>query len=260
MLDSSGARLTARGKLAVAEAELTSARRESKAKSLVASRIKTKGGPKWEVSTPPLQFVGDRTNSVTGSGPIEVIAKQVVQPRGLWGRIKHALSPNAERKFLVLVDAKGTATIISSEAHSLPYRFVRTVTAKLPLREYVTDMVKSKGAKNGAGLAAGGIGVVAATSASGVGLVLGVGLIVRGIQTYQEGIRRRQVARTKAMEQTVADIRSAVKGGETVTLSEAYRIYTRDLAGLSENGAVTGSSITPASLREFTEQLTTYGL
>ena len=260
MRDSSGAMLTAKGELATAEAELTSARRESKAKSLVKSRLKTKDGPEWDISTPPLQFVGDKSNPVTGSGPIEVIAKQKVQARGFFGRIKQFFSPNAERKFLVLVDNQGAATIISSEAHGLPYRALKTVTSKLPLREYVADMIKSKGAKNGAGLAAGGVGVIAATSASGLGLVLGVGLLVRGIQTYQEGMQRRQVARGKAMEKTVSDIKSAVKGGETVTLSEAYRIYTRDLAGLQENGAVTGGSITPASLREFTEELTTYGL
>jgi hypothetical protein len=246
--------------LPMAAAEITSAQREAKAKSLVASRIRTKGGPEWEVTTPALQFVGDKSNPVTGSGPIEVIARQKVAPRGFFGRLKHAFSPSVERKFLVLVDPQGAATIISSEAHGPLFRAVRAVTDRLPLREYIADAVKSKGAKNGAGLAVGGIGVMAATSASGVGLVVGIGLIVRGIQTYQEGIQRRTVARTKAMEKTVTDIKTAVKDGQTVTLAEAYRIYTRDLANLEQDGAVTGGSITPASLKDFTAELTTYGL
>ncbi|HLU68150.1 MAG TPA: hypothetical protein VKZ63_17825 [Kofleriaceae bacterium] len=243
--------LDATRNVTLAEAAQTTAVRETFAMRAVAERLRVRGGPSWEVSTPFEQFVGDASNPVTGSGPIEVLARQKVTPRGLWARIRHSLSPSSERRFMVLVDPKGQATILSSQPNSFPYRAARYLTQRIPLRELVADGFRSAGVRNGIGMSVGGVGVAAATGP--MGWIAGGALIYRGVNMMVEGVGRRRVARKQAMTRTVAAIRRAIKRGETVTLPEAYRTYTRRLEDLK-------SGTTPLELRSFAEELSTYGL
>ena len=235
----------------LAQARRTSAVRETLAMEAVAERLSGQGGPAWEVSTALDQFVGDVTNPITGSGPIEIRARQQVTPRGMWARVRHAFSGNAERRFMVMVDPSGVPTILSSEPNSAPYRAMRFLTRNVPIRELVSDTLRSSGVRNGIGLSLGGVGVAAVTGPVGWA---GAGMLLyRGMQLMGQGVERRQVARRDAVSKTVAQVKRQLRKGETVTFTEAYRTYRVQLEKIKPG-------TTPQDLRSFAAELSVHGL
>lgn len=225
--------------------------RERTAVRAVAKRMRGRLGTAWAVTTPFTQFVGDVTNPVTGSGPIEVIAKQRRSPRGVWRRIRHSLSPNAERSFMVMVDPSGKPTILSSRPNSAPYRFMRRMTLALPVKEIVADVFRSKGVRTGLGMSAGGVGIAMAFGPAG--WVASGAMVYKSIGLMVEGVERRQVARKEAITRTVTSVERSLRRGQTVTLAEAYRTYGRFLEDIKPGTR-------PSELRDFAEQLSSYGL
>ena len=235
----------------LAQARGTSAVRETVAMEAVAERLRGQGGAPWEVSTALDQFVGDVSNPITGSGPIEIRARQQVTPRGAWARVRHAFSGNAERRFMVMVDPGGVPTILSSEPNSAPYRALRFLTRNVPIRELVSDTLRSSGVRNGIGLSLGGVGIAAVTGPVGWA---GAGMLLyRGMQLMGQGVERRQVARRDAVSKTVAQVKRQLRKGETVTFTEAYRTYRVALEKIKPG-------TTPQDLRSFAAELSVHGL
>ena len=224
---------------------------ETVATRFIRRQLRKSGKATWDLATPVFQYAGDSTNPVTGTGPIEVVARQKRQPTGLWGRITRALNPNSERRFMVVIDARGTPQVLSEEANSLPYRLMRKFGERVPLKEIVSDAIRSQGVRNGLGLSAGGLAIGA--TGGPFGWAAAGALIYRGAKLAIDGVDRRRVARESAMDKTVTDIKSDIKNGETVTLAEAYRTYKVNLDN-------TKPGTTPLSLRKFTAELSTHGL
>jgi hypothetical protein len=238
-----------------AEAEHTMEVRESQAIRAVESRLQNRGGSPWEISTPLVQFAGDRHNPVTGSGPIEVFARQKVTRRGGWNRLRHALSPSTARRFFVIVDPSGRPTILSSQANSLPYRAARLFNEAIPLRELVADIFRSSGVRKGvrtAGLGHG-VGIGTAAAVGSVGWVVAGAFLYRAAQQMGEGVARRRIARREAMDATVNEIHKVIRNGGSVSFARAYGIYKLQLETQKPGTRAIDE-------RDFAEQLSFRGL
>lgn len=248
------------------ELPTSAARREGIAMRAVSGELRRRLGGKWDVTMPFSQFVGDTSNPITGSGPLEVYATQNAKPRGAWASIRRMLSPNAERRFIVMVDAQGQTTILSSRPHSLPYRAARAVIDLLPL---AGDVFKSRGVRVGSLLSGGGL--VAVTAIGGpVGLVIAGVLGLSGTNEMRDGVERRNEARADALDRTLHGWPGRVSAGsrhrhgrpglydllkkkQTVTLTEAHNLYKLNLEDVK-------SGTTPLDIAEFATVLAANGL
>ena len=234
--------LSATRGMTMAELSTTAAKRETIAMRAVATEAKRRVGGKWDVTLPFDQFVGDKTNPITGSGPIVVNARQKGGKRGVLGFLGRLVNPNAERRFVVMVDPQGRPTVLESKPNGPLYRFGRRALETLPT---ASDIVKSRGVRLGSLLTGGGL--VAVTTVGGIaGLAVFGAMGLYGTNEMREGVKRRDEARTQAFEVTLHGWPGATAGGNarrgragitqllkrkgaTVTLSEAHNLYKLNL-------------------------------
>lgn len=199
--------------------------REEKAINAIKARGRDKG---WKISKPFLQKIGDRSNPVTGLGPLTIYADKTRKPTSKIGRLLHALNPNSKRRMVVLVE-NGQVTFLKDQPDTLPYRLVRNVLEKLPIGEILHDATRSDHVRSGVarillGLFAGGAFAGPVGGTAGV-----IAMLPSGIKLITEGFERRKVARKQALVETNAAIEVELKAGKAVTLSEAYQTYKAKL-------------------------------
>ena len=224
------------------EIATTSSKREEIAMRAVASEAKRRTGGTWNVTLPFDQFVGDKTNPITGSGPIVVHAKAKTRARGVFAFLGRLVNPNAERRFVVMVDPAGKPTILESKPNGPLFRFGRAALEALPT---ASDIIKSRGVRLGSLLTGGGL--VAVTALGGVtGLIVFGAMGLYGTNEMREGVTRRNEARADALERTLHGWPGATLSGRSrqarpglyqllkrkgskVTLSEAHNLYKLNL-------------------------------
>lgn len=246
----------------------TAAQRESIAMRAVATEAKRRVGGKWDVTLPFDQFVGDKTNPITGSGPIVVNAKQKARGRGVLAFLGGLINPNAQRRFVVMVDPVGRPTILESRPNGPLYRIGRKAVEALPT---ASDILKSRGVRLGSLLTGGGL--VAVTAVGGIaGLAVAGAMGLYGTNEMRVGVQRRNEARTQALEVTLhgwpgatatagGSARRARPGiiqllkrkGSTVTLSEAHNLYKLNLEEIKPGTQ-------PLEIAEFASVLAANGL
>jgi hypothetical protein len=248
------------------EVSASSAQRETLAMRAVAREAKRRTGGAWDVTLPFDQFVGDKTNPITGSGPIVVKAKQKARKRGVLAFLGRLVNPNAERRFVVMVDRGGRPTILESRPDAPLYRVGRRVIEALPT---ASDIVKSRGVRIGSLLTGGGL--VAVTAVGGpIGIAMASLLGLYGTSEMRGGVQRRNEARADALDYTLHGWPGAVAGGRarhpragiyqllrrkgtTVTLSEAHNLYKLNLEELK-------AGTEPLDIAEFATVLSATGL
>lgn len=248
------------------EVSTAAAKRETIAMRAVASEAKRRAGGRWDVTLPFDQFVGDRTNPITGSGPIVVIASQKARSTGFLAKVGRLVNPNAQRRFIVMVDPKGQPTILESKPDGPLYRLGRAALEALPT---ASDVLKSRGVRLGSLLTGGGL--VAVTAVGGVtGLIVFGAMGLYGTNEMREGVARRTEARNQAMEVTLhgwpgatasSNGRRARPGvyqllkrkGSKVTLSEAHNLYKLNLEEIKPGTE-------PLGIAEFATVLAANGL
>ncbi len=218
---------------------------EAMAMAIVEQRLKVTGRSDYDVVPTFEQSRGDKTNPVTGSGMIELVAVQKVSgSRNLIRRFFHAFNPKAQRRVELVLDDAGKPTYMVDRPDSLPYRIARRVVETVPLREFFNDVVRSDGVRKGGvmGILAGGLAVVTGPVGWGVAGVVAP----MAWKSSVDGIRQRQVARQTALNDAVAEIKTSLADGKTVTIEEAYETYKAKLGEIKEGTAV-GAPSTPAS-------------
>ncbi|HUS67297.1 MAG TPA: hypothetical protein VMZ28_22320 [Kofleriaceae bacterium] len=244
----------------------TAAQRETIAMRAVATEARRRVGGKWDVTLPFDQFVGDKTNPITGSGPIVVNASRKTRASGVLGFLGRLVNPNAQRRFVVMVDPGGRPTILESRPNGPLYRVGRRAIEALPL---ASDIVKSRGVRIGSLLSGGGL--VAVTTIGGpIGLGVAGLLGLYGTNEMREGVQRRNEARADALDHTLHGWPGASTGGRarharpgvyqllrrkggTVTLSEAHNLYKLNLEELKPGTE-------PLDIAEFAGVLAANGL
>jgi hypothetical protein len=229
---------------------------EAMAMAIIEQRLKVTGRADYDVVPTFEQSRGDKTNPVTGSGMIELVAvKKVAGKQNFIKRFFHAFNPKAQRRVELVLDQAGAPTYMVDRPDSLPYRIVRRVFQTLPVREFFNDVVRSDGVRKGGvmGILAGGLAVVTGPVGWGVAGVVAP----MAWKTSVDGIRQRQVARQKALNDAVTDIKQALADGKTVTIEEAYETYKAKLGEIKEGTAVgaPSSPATPISRRDFVQAI-----
>ena len=229
---------------------------EAMAMALTEQRLKVTRQADYDVAPTFEQSRGDKTNPVTGSGMIELVATQkVTGSRSVIRRFFHAFSPNARRRVEIVLDQSGAPAYMVDRPDSLPYRIVRRLVETVPLREFVNDVVRSDGVRKGGvmGILAGGL--AAATGPVGWGIA---GVVApMAWKTSVDGIKQRRVARQKALTDAVSEIKKALSDGKTVTIEEAYETYKAKLSEIKEGNAVDAPSspASPISRRDFVKAI-----
>ena len=229
---------------------------EAMAMAIIEQRLKVTGRADYDVVPTFEQSRGDKTNPVTGSGMIELVAVQkVTGKQNFIRRFFHAFNPKAQRRVELVLDQAGAPTYMVDRPDSLPYRIVRRVFQTLPVREFFNDVVRSDGVRKGGvmGILAGGLAVVTGPVGWGVAGVVAP----MAWKTSVEGIRQRQVARQKALNDAVAEVKQSLADGKTVTIEEAYETYKAKLGEIKEGTAVDAPSspATPISRRDFVQAI-----
>lgn len=229
---------------------------EAMAMAIIEQRLKVTGRADYDVVPTFEQSRGDKTNPVTGSGMIELVAVQkVTGKQNFIRRFFHAFNPKAQRRVELVLDQSGAPTYMVDRPDSLPYRIVRRVFQTLPVREFFNDVVRSDGVRKGGvmGILAGGLAVVTGPVGWGVAGVVAP----MAWKTSVEGIKQRQVARQKALNDAVAEVKQSLADGKTVTIEEAYETYKAKLGEIKEGTAVDAPSTpaTPISRRDFVQAI-----
>ncbi len=229
---------------------------EAMARAIIEQRLKVTGRADYDVVPTFEQSRGDKTNPVTGSGMIELVAVQkVTGKQNFIRRFFHAFNPKAQRRVELVLDQAGAPTYMVDRPDSLPYRIVRRVFQTLPVREFFNDVVRSDGVRKGGvmGILAGGLAVVTGPVGWGVAGVVAP----MAWKTSVEGIKQRQVARQKALNDAVAEVKQSLADGKTVTIEEAYETYKAKLGEIKEGTAVDAPSTpaTPISRRDFVQAI-----
>jgi len=218
---------------------------EAMAMAVAEQRLKVTRRADYDVVPTFEQSRGDKTNPVTGSGMIELVATQkVTGKRGIVRRFLHAFNPNARRRVEMVLDPSGAPGYIVDRADSLPYRIARRIVETVPLRELVNDVFRSDGVRKGGaiGILAGGFALMTGP----VGWAVAAGVAPMAWKSSVQGIKQRQMARQKALTDAVVEIKQSIKDGNTVTIEEAYDTYKAKLGEIKEGTAVDAPS-SPAS-------------
>lgn len=229
---------------------------EAMAMAIIEQRLKVTGRADYDVVPTFEQSRGDKTNPVTGSGMIELVAVQkVTGKQNFIRRFFHAFNPKAQRRVELVLDSAGAPTYMVDRPDSLPYRIVRRVFQTLPVREFFNDVVRSDGVRKGGvmGILAGGLAVVTGPVGWGVAGVVAP----MAWKTSVDGIKQRQVARQKALNDAVAEVKQSLADGKTVTIEEAYETYKAKLGEIKEGAAVDAPSTpaTPIPRRDFVQAI-----
>ena len=229
---------------------------EAMAMALTEQRLKVTRQADYDVAPTFEQSRGDKTNPVTGSGMIELVATQkVTGSRNIVRRFLHAFSPNARRRVEIVLDQAGAPTYMVDRPDSVPYGIVRRLVETVPLREFVNDIVRSDGVRKGGvmGILAGGL--AAATGPVGWGIA---GVVApMAWKTSIDGIKQRRVARQKGLTDAVTEVKKSLADGKTVTIEEAYETYKAKLSEIKEGTAVDAPSspATPISRHDFVKAI-----
>ena len=229
---------------------------EAKAMAIIEQRLKVTAGSEYEVAPTFEQSRGDKTNPVTGSGMIELVAVQKLKGKqNFLRRFFHAFNPKAQRRVELVLDEGGQPAYMVDRADSAPYRFARRVFGNLPVREFVNDVIRSDGVRKGGvmGILAGGLAVVTGP----------VGWAAAGVvapmvwKSSVQGIKQRQLARQTALTDAVTEIKQSLADGKKVTIEEAYETYKAKLSTIKEGTAVDGPSTpaTPISRADFVKAI-----
>jgi hypothetical protein len=229
---------------------------EAKAMAIIEQRLKVTAGSDYEVAPTFEQSRGDKTNPVTGSGMIELVAVQKVKGKqNFFRRLLHAFNPKAQRRVELVLDEAGQPAYMVDRADSTPYRLARRMFGNLPVREFVNDVVRSDGVRKGGvmGILAGGLAVMTGP----------VGWAAAGVvapmvwKSSVQGIKQRQMARQTALNDAVADVKQSLADGKHVTIEEAYETYKAKLSTIKEGTAVDGPSTpaTPISRADFVKAI-----
>ena len=233
------AKKTATGKASKESKALTQKQRET----IAVNRVLARG----EVLVSSTPFNGDVANPITGLGPIEIqVRKQTTGNAGRLKRFFRMLSPSAERSHLVMVDAAGNATKLSTRPNSPFYRAFDGIRNTIPVREILHDVINSSGVRNGLFTAILGGAATAINPVGSVG-------IFRGVQLMFEGVKRRTVARNEVFAGTVKWANRQGARGKYPNLTNTYRRYKTEL---QKNKPGTE----PATLKNFAELLAGSGL
>jgi hypothetical protein len=229
---------------------------EAKAMALVEQRLKVTSRSVYDVVPTFEQSRGDKTNPVTGSGMIELVAVQKVKGKqNFIKRFFHAFSPRAQRRVELVLDDAGQPAYMVDRPDSLPYRIARRVVENVPIREFVNDVVRSDGVRKGGvmGILAGGLAVVTGPVGWGVAGVVAP----MAWKSAVEGIRQRQLARQTALTEAVTEIKKSLTDGKTVTIEEAYETYKAKLSSIKEGTTVNAPSTpaSPISRRDFVKAI-----
>jgi hypothetical protein len=229
---------------------------EAMAMAVVEQRLKVTGRSSYDVAPTFEQSRGDKSNPVTGSGMIELVAVQKVSGKqNLIRRFFHAFIPKAQRRVELMLDAEGRPAYMVDRPDSLPYRLVRRVFENVPIREFVNDVVRSDGVRKGGIMAVLGGSVAVMTGPVGWG-VAGV-VAPMAWKTSVEGIRQRRVARQNGLNEAVTEIKKSLGDGKTVTIEEAYETYKAKLGNIKEGTTLDAPSTpaTPISRRDFVKAI-----
>lgn len=229
---------------------------EAMAMAIIEQRLKVTGRADYDVVPTFEQSRGDKTNPVTGSGMIELVAVQkVAGTQNFIKRFFHAFDPKAQRRVELVLDQAGAPTYMVDRPDSLPYRIVRRVFQTLPVREFFNDVVRSDGVRKGGvmGILAGGLAVVTGPVGWGVAGVVAP----MAWKTSVDGIKQRRVARQIALNDAVTEIKQSLADGKTVTIEEAYETYKAKLGEIKQGIAVDAPSspATPISRRDFVQAI-----
>jgi len=229
---------------------------EAKAMAIIEQRLKVTAGADYKVAPTFEQSRGDKTNPVTGSGMIELVAVQQVKGKqSAFRRFLHAFNPKAQRRVELVLDETGQTAYMVDRADSTPYRLARRVFGNLPVREFMNDVVRSDGVRKGGvmGILAGGLAVMTGP----------VGWAAAGVvapmvwKSSVQGIKQRQLARQTALTEAVAEVKQSLADGKHVTIEEAYETYKAKLSTIKEGTAVDGPSTpaTPISRADFVKAI-----
>ena len=229
---------------------------EAKAMAIIEQRLKVTSGSDYKVAPTFEQSRGDKTNPVTGSGMIELVAVQkVTGKQNFIKRFFHAFNPKAQRRVELVLDEAGQPAYMVDRADSTPYRLARRVLGNLPVREFVNDVVRSDGVRKGGvmGILAGGLAVMTGP----VGWAAAGVVAPMAWKSSVQGIKQRQMARQVALTDAVAEIKQSLADGKTVTIEEAYETYRAKLSNIKEGTTVDGPSTpaTPISRADFVKAI-----
>lgn len=229
---------------------------EAMAMAVVEQRLKVTRRADYDVAPTFEQSRGDKSNPVTGTGMIELVAVQKVKGKqGLFKRILHAFNPKAQRRVELMLDAEGQPAYMVDRADSLPYRLVRTLMERVPLRDFVNDVVRSDGVRKGGIMAVLGGSVAVMTGPVGWGIA---GVVApMAWKSSIDGLKQRKMARQTALNEAVTEIKQSLGDGKTVTIEEAYEAYTAKLSNIKEGTAVDAPSTpaSPISRRDFVKAI-----
>jgi hypothetical protein len=229
---------------------------EAMAMALTEQRLKVTRQADYDVAPTFEQSRGDKSNPVTGSGMIELVATQkVAANRSIFRRFFHAFTPGARRRVEIVLDQSGGPAFMIDRPDSLPYRIVRRLVETVPLREFVNDVVRSEGVRKGGVMAvlAGGLAVVTGPVGWGVAGVVAP----MAWKSSVNGLRQRQLARQTALNDAVTEVKKALSDGKTVTIEEAYETYKAKLSEIKKDTAIDAPSspATPVSRHDFVKAI-----
>ena len=229
---------------------------EAMAMAVVEQRLKVTVRSDYDVAPTFEQSRGDKSNPVTGTGMIELVAVQKVKGKqGFFKRLLHSFNPRAQRRVELMLDAEGKPAYMVDRADSLPYRLVRTVLERVPLRDFVNDVVRSDGVRKGGIMAVLGGSVAVMTGPVGWGIA---GVVApMAWKSSIDGLKQRKLARQTALTEAVTEIKQSLGDGKTVTIEEAYETYKAKLSGIKEGTAVDAPSTpaSPISRRDFVKAI-----
>ncbi|HEU5056143.1 MAG TPA: hypothetical protein VFU21_06445 [Kofleriaceae bacterium] len=229
---------------------------EAMAMAVTEQRLKVTRKSSYDVVPTFESSRGDKSSPVTGSGMIELVATQKVSGKqSAIRRFFRAFNPSSRRRVEIVLDQAGAPAYMVDRADGLPYRIVRQLVERVPLREFANDLVRSDGVRKGGviGILAGGLAAVTGPVGWGIAGVVAPLAWKSSVQ----GIRQRQMARQKGLNDAVAEIKTSLAAGKTVTIEDAYETYKAKLAEIKEGTAVDAPSspATPISRRDFVKAI-----
>jgi hypothetical protein len=229
---------------------------EAMAMAVTEQRLKVTRKSSYDVVPTFESSRGDKNSPVTGSGMIELVATQKVSGKqSAIRRFFRAFNPSSRRRVEIVLDQAGAPAYMVDRADGLPYRIVRELVERVPLREFAHDVVRSDGVRKGGviGILAGGLAAVTGPVGWGIAGVVAPLAWKSSVQ----GIRQRQMARQKGLNDAVAEIKTSLAAGKTVTIEDAYETYKAKLAEIKEGTAVDAPSspATPISRRDFVKAI-----
>ncbi|MFH1129842.1 MAG: hypothetical protein V1754_00815 [Pseudomonadota bacterium] len=200
---------------------------EKKATELVVNRLRLKyDSARYDITARPIliQNRGNSARPITGNRPLVIEAQVTMKnlPRTKIRRFLHRFRPDAHARWYVQNPADKTRTVVEGANMGLIARLGRV----LPLREKLHDILKSNGARSGAGLAAAGF--ASGLFGGPVGDVAGLGFVLLAGREISKGLERRNEARKSAVAETAKWAKESMgqqQGAVTPTPDEAFEFY-----------------------------------